>query len=449
MQDIVFSFDLLTLALLFCLVFPIYWWILRKQVYFWFDPLLVFVFFNSISIAFVIYLYFFMHTIKLEYFISFSTCILGFIAGVLFGGRRGIPDWKHDRLKEETTAGSSNKYSLLVDVFMIICLLIMFFSNALMLIVKGTLPIFSENPSEAKIILYTGGWGIVRRINFALVNYVLAIPLIKLFHPSIKVTQKKAFFYLFCLLLCVLILMTMGSKSTLLNILSLLFGVLLINRSFGVSINQRLNSVLNTTLILKYAKYTFFFAVLFMVLVLVLSGAQTSTGDSLITRLVASGDVFYFFYVFDLSPSFHKMPLDYIPHILNPILGMFRLADYEFSVGVYTLYYAIGLPMDALAVFGPNAQHPIEGLVYFGIFGAPFYSFFIGYVVSFARIGMLRILGPFPNWFGLVSYLILSSIILTGATDFPLLMQILYDELIYGAIVLIVAALFSGLIIKR
>ena len=195
MQDIVFSFDFFTLGLIFCLVFPLYCWIIKKQIFAWFDPLLVFVFFNSMSVSLVIYLYFFAHSIKLMYFISFMLCWLGFILGINFGGRKGLPKWSN-KLKSWYNTDFSKNYFLLVDVFMVICLLIMFTSNFLLLMVKGTLPIFSANPSEAKILLYTGGWGLVKRINFSLVNFVLTIPLLKLLHPSIKVTSKQKIFYI-------------------------------------------------------------------------------------------------------------------------------------------------------------------------------------------------------------------------------------------------------------
>lgn len=438
MQDIVFSFDLLTLTFLFLLVFPVYCFLIRKQIFTWFDPLLIFVFFNSISVSFVIYLYFFMENIKQEYFISFILCWAGFVLGINFGGRKGLPKWEN-KLNSLCNANYSKHYFLLVDVFMVICLLIMFFSNFLLLMFKGTLPIFSANPSEAKILLYTGGWGFVKRINFSLVNFVLTIPLLKLFHPSFKVTQKRKIFYMICFFLCVFILISMGAKSSLLIILNILFALFLINKTYGISIKDRLLTIKNIDLIMKYAKRTFVIAIFFMFLIIILSGVETSSGDSLITRLVASGDVFYFFYVFDIQSEFHYTALDYLPHFFNPLLGMFRLANYEFGIGVYVLNYAIGLPMDADAVFGPNAQFPIEGLIYFGKFGAAIYSFIVGGIISWVRVGIINNLGPYPNCFLLMIYIVFSSLIVTMGTDVPLFTQIFFDHLIFGSIIVILS----------
>ncbi|RNL56908.1 O-antigen polymerase [Pedobacter jejuensis] len=446
MQDIVFSFDLTTLTFLFFAVFAIYFILLRKQIFLWFDPLLIFIFFNSVSIAFVIYLYFFEHSIKLEYFLSFMSCIIAFIAGIALGGRRGLPNFSE--VKRANTIGSSYNYALLVDVFMVICLLIMLISNLLMLLVKGSLPIFSANPSEAKILLYTGGWGIVKRINFALLNFVLAIPLIKMFHPSIKLKFKQKSFYVICLLLCVMIMVTMGSKSSLLIMLNLLFAIALVNKSFGILIVDKLKTNFNKAIISKWAKYSLIIALSFMLTIIVLSGVETSSLDSVITRLVASGDAFYFFYVFDIYSDFNHSAIDYIPHILNPFLAMIRATDYEFAIGAYIINYSIGLPLDALSTFGPNAQHPLEGLIYFGKYGAPFYSFSVGYIISYIRIGFLRRMGPYPNNFILVIYVVLSSMIITAATDVPLFMQVFYDVVIYGVIVLIVSILISEVLNK-
>ncbi|HEY6142135.1 MAG TPA: hypothetical protein VIV55_01725 [Flavobacterium sp.] len=388
-----------------------------------------------------------MKSIKLMYFISFTTCFVGFILGMLFGGRKGLPHWNL-RLKGEGTINYSHHYSLLIDVFMVLSLFIMLSSNIIMLVAKGTLPIFSSNPSEAKMILYTGGWGIVKRINFSLVNFVLAIPLIKLLHPSIQLTSKKRIFYLWCLFLCVLVLLSMGSKSSLLILLNILFALFIVNRIYGVSISDKITPLKNISLIFKYAKKTFVGAIFFMFIVIVLSGVETSSSDSLITRVVSSGDVFYFFYVFDILNDFDYTVLDYIPHFFNPLLGMLRLAEYEFGIGVYVLNYAAGLPMDANAVFGPNAQYPIEGLVYFGIYGAPFYSFLVGSIISYTRVGLLKKIGCYPNCFTFMIYVVLSSLIVTMGTDVPLFMQLFFDHLIFGTLIMFLSLIFIAMIKK-
>ncbi len=445
MQEIFLSFSLWELSFLFCGVFLFYIYFLRNQIFYWFDPLLIFIFFNSISIAFVIYLYLFEKSIKLDYLISFSLSIFAFILGVLYGGKGGLPRWKISN--QDFQAQNVKKYSSLVDIFMLVCLTIMISSNLLMLFIKGTLPILSADPSEAKIILYTGGWGIVKRINLSLLNFVLAIPLIKIFHPTIKIRPKKKFLYFTCLLMGIVVMISMGNKSSLLILLNMLFAITIFNRISGSLKKSNFISFYNVKKLLQYAKYTFVCSVLVMFLIIVLSSVgrptSSSTFDALTTRLIATGDLFYFFYVYDLGPIFDKNPLDYIPHILNPLIGMFRLGIYEFPIGVQTMYYSVGLQMDEFATFGPNAQHPVEGLIYFGKIGSPFYSFFIGYLISYIRIIQLRKYGPFPNYLKMLAYVILSSIILIAGTDFPLFAQVLYDEVIYGGILLFLSLIIS------
>lgn len=439
MQNIVLSFNLLTLSLIFSIVFPIHYLLLSKQIFYWFDPLLVFVFFNSVSISLVYYLFFFLHSIKPEYFISFNLCTFGFILGVNWGGKKGLPV-KMIEKSDLLPIDKIKRYSLLVDIFMVFCLFIMVFSNLLMLVLKGTLPIFSPNPSEAKIILYTGGWGFVKRINLSLANYLFAIPLIKIFHPNIKIKFRQKLFYAGCILTCVLVLVSMGSKSSLLAILNVLFAIILINRVSGKLFITSVKALINKVVILKWTKYIFAFTLIFVLLIVSLSGVETSLYDSVLTRLVSAGDVYYFFYVYDIASYFHHTALDYIPHFFNPLLGMFRLSDYEFPLGVYVLHYAINMPMDAFAIFGPNGQYPIEGLVYFGKYGAPFYSFFVGYFISFIRIGLLKKIRFYPNYFFLVVYVILCSLVVTMATDVQLFIQILFDLIIFGTIILAISA---------
>ncbi|MBD1392321.1 hypothetical protein [Mucilaginibacter glaciei] len=380
-----------------------------------------------------------MQNIKLEYFLSFVFCTLAFIAGIAFGGRKGIPVW--EPAIDVNFIVNSRKYMLLVDIFLALCLLIMVASNAVIFVSKGTLPIFAENPSEAKILFYNGGWGIVKRINFSLVNFVLAIPLINIFHPNVTVSGKKKIYYVLCILICVLVIASMGYKGNSLAIINILFAIVLINRTSGASVLSKVKASINQLLILKWAKYIFVLAIIFMVAIIALSGVETSSSDSFVTRLVSAGDVYYFFYVFDIASDFHQTALSYIPHFFNPLLGMLRLADYEFSIGVYTLYYSIGLPMDSIAVFGPNTQFPIEGLVYFGKYGAPVYSFVVGMVISAVRVGLLRKIGPNPNIVALVIYVVLSSLIVTMATDVPLFVQIFFDLVTYGSIIFVFSAI--------
>mgnify|MGYP000740071570 CR=1 FL=1 len=147
--------------------------------------------------------------------------------------------------------------------------------------------------------------------------------------------------------------------------------------------------------------------------------------------------------------DFNHTVIDYIPHILNPLTSMFRLTDYEYSIGALVVNHSIGIPLDKAAAFGPNAQHPIEGLIYFGMIGAPFYSFFIGWFISYIRVGMLMKLGAIPNNFKLFVYVFLSSLVITAATDMPLFMQKFYDSLFFGGIFLIIIVsmfVFSKLI---
>lgn len=435
MQDIVLSFNLATLTFIFIIVFPIHFLLLSKQIFYWFDPLLLFIFFNSVSISLVYYLYLSLHTINLGYFISFNLCTFAFISGINWGGRGGLLV-KPSYVLPATTI---KKYSLLINIFMIVCLFIMVFSNLLMLVFKGTLPIFSSNPSEAKILLYTGGWGFVKRINLSMANYLLAIPLIKIFHPSIQINIKQKFFYVCCILACILILISMGSKSSLLSILNILFAIVLINRISDKLLITSIKSLLNKIVILKWTKYIFFFTLIFIIFIISLSGVETTLSDSVLTRLISAGDIYYFFYVYDIASDFHHTALDYIPHFFNPLLGMFRISEYEFPLGVYVLHYAINTPMDAFAIFGPNGQYPIEGLVYFGKYGAPIYSFFVGYLISYVRIRLLQKIRLHPNYLFLMIYTILCSLIVTMATDVQLFVQILFDLLVFGIVILFIS----------
>jgi hypothetical protein len=203
--------------------------------------------------------------IKFDYFIFFILSIVSFIIGVQIGGLSKL------KFCESKSKQYFTNYSLILDIVLIIASSILIIANIFLYLKKGTLPILSENPTEAKVKLYTGGFGIIRRINFALSYFALTIPLLKLFHPFLKIGIKKKLYYFIVLFISTLIIISMGSKSSLLLVLNILFAVLMINMQFKSNLFQQYYGLVNNAKIKKWSKRVFILGIVFVFIILFLS----------------------------------------------------------------------------------------------------------------------------------------------------------------------------------
>jgi hypothetical protein len=442
MEDLVFSFNLLILFAIAACVFALNYFLLRKYIFFWLDPLLIYFVFNSFSTAFVVYLYFWEDQIKGFYVITYALSSIGLLIGLIIGSKAALKKISNKIINTSVV----KNYDQVFDVFMILSIFILISSNIAMLISEGTLPILSDNPSVAKVELYTGGWGLVRRIDSVLINFIFSIAFLKLFHPLNVISFRKKVFCSVCIVIAVFIVVTMGSKASLTGLLTASFGIFMINVFLGRKTRIGQHSISNLKKIKIFGKYAFIAALSYMFIVIVKTGVETTATNSFVTRLVGSGDTFYFFYVFDLYDYFKLGPLDFIIHIFNPVLGFFRIVPYEYPIGAYILYYAIDLPLSS---FGPNSQHHIEGLLYFGKIGTFFYSFAIGFMIAQIRLSLLNIVLKKPDFLRLVIYMSFASIAVAAAGEIGYFFFLLYDLMIFGSILFLISLILTNYLKKN
>lgn len=436
MEETLLSLNLTALFIFVCLVLPVYLFLARNSVFAWFDPLVSYIFFNSISTGLVIYLFTFQGNIRLFYFATFICSTISFIAGLILGNFPFKKEKAYTKIKLNALPSEYKRYSGLMNYFLYVALFILLFSNIILFVVKGTIPILSSNPGESKVLLYTGGFGIVRRINFIMTSMVLAIIFIKLFNPVTKETARNKIILIGCFLLTALIIISGGSKSALLEILTSFFPVYLINQVFKRNKTNKelsVNSTNNLSLINKYSQFALILGVFYMLLIVNRSvksdiGA-TNESSTILTRFIASGDTFYFFYVYDIYDLFHENIFTYLTHLLNPLTSSLRITDYEFPIGAYILQYSIGTPLSA---FGPNAQHPIEGLIYFGKYFFFLFSFGVGYLISWIRTKLLVKILRRPSQLNFFIYCVLGAKIVVLATESELFFLEILDMIIFG-----------------
>ncbi|WP_301381824.1 hypothetical protein [Aliarcobacter butzleri] len=108
-------------------------------------------------------------------------------------------------------------------------------------------------------------------------------------------------------------------------------------------------------------------------------------------RFLHSGDIFFMLY-----PNNYLMELKQANGFIalfKDFLGTFRVISWE-NLPVNIGYQTFEFHYNTNILTGPNARHNIFGLFYFGFAGAIVFSFLIGFLMSFIRNRIYKILKP-------------------------------------------------------
>ncbi|OUL37711.1 hypothetical protein BV372_01810 [Nostoc sp. T09] len=414
--------------------------ILKKLVFAWYDPLFTYLVFNSFSIAFVIYL-FFDNQIYFVYLITFILSNIFFLAGLILGYRKISSGRKNffEPIIQENEEQETNyifvfkKYSKQLNIILYISVFILVVANTILFFQYGSVPLFSENAEVAKVEFRTNGFGFIYRINDALLPGAIGIILIKIINPKIKIGKYQYLVLIFCLLILIFLALSGGSKGAILLIINLIFYIYLINKQFDTKYSNKINFYISLLFILGIS------VVLFIFWRASIAVQYLNLFEALLVRLVGSGDVFYYFYTYDLLNLFDYNPIDYLINSINPLLSLLRLSEYSTALGERIISESIGLTTGG---FGANPQHPIEGLIYFGFAGSWIYSLTIGYIVSVMRTRLLLFVLKKPHQLNLLLYMICAYQVLKLPVDSSLFLESLYSTVIIGTPIFMYVQLF-------
>jgi hypothetical protein len=111
----------------------------------------------------------------------------------------------------------------------------------------------------------------------------------------------------------------------------------------------------------------------------VLSGSLSQ----IIDRIIGYGDISIYYFSTGLFKVFTKSPFDFPMYLADTLLGPLRVTDYLRPLGAELISQAFGIPNESN--FGPNAQVYFVGVIFFGQVLGIFYTFLIGFLVSFLR----------------------------------------------------------------
>lgn len=342
----VFNENLLVFIIVSSIILLIHYLIVKRQTYSFLDPLSMFVVFNSFAMVTVFFVgYFKGDMIPFLDIIFFNLCF--FLPGLI------VKPIKFDKYR----LALSHQLSQPEYIFFTINALIFIFSTILVWYVNG-IPLFSENPSVAKVTIYQGGFGVVRYIHFVLPIYLTMYSFLYLILNIKKTTSLSYLFSMFVLVFCFLFFILSSAKT---SILWSLFAFAFINEVYSNNkFYKRINKI-------KLLLFIFSIAIVFVILML----SDNNTGSDMLSRLstlfgvrmLASGDALFFWYNFDLATKMSSINI--IEYLFSPIMGMFGLAEHEYSLGVIAMNVATGFP---LGEFGPNGQLPLVLGLSFGPF---------------------------------------------------------------------------------
>jgi hypothetical protein len=233
-------------------------------------------------------------------------------------------------------------------------------------------PLFSSNPSQSKVTAYTGGLGLVRRINTGPYVFFCCGCV------YLAVIQHKRRLAVILLLISTGFIMLSGSKGALLS--------LIYAQSFTLA-HPYLKKT--PTLVARVKKYTSFTLLAGIAVALAVTIKDTgSVGGgvlALFKRILLTGDVILYYF----ADRAHVMALTdqtligYLKYLFNDILGMLRVGDYQQALGSLIFGGDDG--------FGPNAQYFVRADLFFGPVYGCLYSCTIGYSIGYLRTSFFSI----------------------------------------------------------
>jgi hypothetical protein len=273
------------------------------------------------------------------------------------------------RVQQNLVFGKRELFDLEV-VLVLLCVIIVVAN--LYLGISAGFPLFSSNPSAAKVMVYSGGVGLVRRINIGPYTFFCC-----------GCVYLLAIGYKTKLFLCLIFISTVfialsGAKSALLVLLTV---QALVFAHSGLKKSRQIAKKIN-----KYMLITCIGAVGVALTVTIKDQGSIILGlQALLQRILLTGDgILYYFGERERIMALTDRSLaGYWHYLTNDTLAMLRLADYDEPLGSVIL----GQGNNG---FGPNAQSFLCADLFFGPVWGCLYSATIGYTMGFLRTSYFR-----------------------------------------------------------
>ncbi len=408
------------------------WWLIRRYVYGPLDPFLIALFTLSSSIGLMLYYLVTGAFHDTAVAAAFVAAHLAFLGGFVAGGRHGIvlPGGAGYELAPRFLP------ALLGTVICVQAVLVVYVARSFGLVILQSVPDIAKN------FIFANGGGAFRRALPPLTLLTLAYSLTLRHERRIGRATMAAVLAVSA----VLAISTGGKGALLMLFVAWAYQRIFVARHAGRPIAGRAVAVATVAVLVTLAG---------ALGVLAIGIAHTTmvgrepvdvlrlSGNLLLNRFVAFGDIAMVYFPTGLYESFRHAPADYLNHVFADLLGMLRLGAYQPPLGADLVAQAAGSANEG--GFGPNAQVYFVGAIYFGSLLGIVYSFLIGALVGLARRSVLisfRRTGA-----DMIVFIVANALVYDLAVDFSYFLGRLYATaavgLATGLIALVVFAFIS------
>ncbi len=412
--DILNNINLFFSILIFS--FILHFFLFRKLIKSFLDPYFISVFYSVFCFADVFFM-FLINKISFYVFVSYILTQLGFILGFYTFKKR-----KESLNKVENKVKESNITSNNLIAFYFFSFIYLFFQG-IIYATKG-IPIFMV--SRLETFTSGGGSGILGRITevssiFSLYAFFLVVKVDK-----VRISEFPKYLIIGLIFLT---FMLSGSKSSFLTFFYVLWVYIFFAQIKGGSYQIYLS------FFKKYIKSIIAVSIFLACLVIYIQSrnfADEADNDltknplvDIALRFVYSGDIYWYSYpnnVYLTIPSGRGFSA-----LFTDILGLFRIYNWE------DLPEVIGLTMKRYhhpsdVITGSNARHNVFGLIYFGFLGSIFFSYVLGFLLSFIRNKLPYYLSNTFFGGGVFTYLMIKT---AGIDTDPVLTLTNFDNLFF------------------
>lgn len=307
-----------------------------------------------------------------------------------------------------------------INLFLFIGAIILSVTLAARFLLTG-IPILAPNPELAKVTLNRGGYGLLSRISEPLISTSMLF-LFYIRRVAGRFPRGSVFYFAIVLAH----LLSTGAKSSLV----LVYITFFFANAYVCLRTSSAFRFINLRTVFLFFSAAFMYAVLVLYLRHYNSGLPDplrETWDSLIYRLMGSGDGVYYYFANSLSTYLRKSPLDYLyDYLAVPFLAPLRLVDYNSTVGL-----RISELMFGETIHGPNPTMYVEGDIYFGgHLGGVLYGGCLGVIFALVRFLPVQLAIP-SNHLRVVLFFVGNTIALKLSQDMALVMADLFNYIVF------------------
>lgn len=322
-----------------------------------------------------------------------------------------------------------NQSFLNIKVFAIIASLLLIIFNLKHIYTTGA-AIFSDNISEAKTTNFNDGGGIIRRLNWSLLYFVIMINFFIFYHLKVKLF-KLLFFSL------IILQILGGNKGALVSVIFLLSSMM-VNKTFNDSL-----SYFNRKIKI-YLPISIFFAIFILFLS---SDTLEKAFDHFIIRLLYFGDVNIYLSDDNVINYFNNWGVkEFIDYLFNSFTGMIGLVSYNQPIGTIMVSIYNGGNLNFSANLGPNLPYYATGIIFFGTYGSFILSFLIGFFLAYIKFRCEEYNGN--NIWGLFIFSYLYFMMYTLTQDPIAFFGRIFDSIILITPILIISIILTTIIKK-